>query len=140
MLEPFSNFFIEKHLAKFGVEVHRPLTVAHTIRDITFYDWQVARTLRTTRPYVTGRLGGEGTENVASALRYAKQGFDGLIHVKPFGCMPEISAMPALYRISEDFHFPIVYFSFDSLTSETGIKTRLEAFYDMMVMRKERHA
>ena len=33
---------------------------------------------------------------------------------------------------------PILYFSFDSQTSETGIKTRLEAFIDMITMRKEK--
>ena len=31
---------------------------------------------------------------------------------------------------------PIIYFSFDSQTSETGIKTRLEAFYDMLKIKK----
>jgi len=32
---------------------------------------------------------------------------------------------------------PILYFSFDSQTSETGVKTRLEAFNDMLVMKKK---
>jgi predicted nucleotide-binding protein (sugar kinase/HSP70/actin superfamily) len=62
-----------------------------------------------------------------------------VIHVKPFACMPEISAMPMLYRISQDYQFPILYFSFDTLTSETGIKTRLEAFYDMIIMKEQWH-
>jgi hypothetical protein len=34
---------------------------------------------------------------------------------------------------------PIIYFSFDTLTSETGIKTRLEAFYDMLEMKARDH-
>ena len=32
----------------------------------------------------------------------------------------------------------IIFFSFDSNTSEVGVKTRLEAFYDMLEMRKIR--
>ena len=49
--------------------------------------------------------------------------------------MPEINAMPALHRISQDYGIPLIFFSFDTLTSETGIKTRLEAFYDMLLMK-----
>ena len=32
---------------------------------------------------------------------------------------------------------PILYLSFDTQTSETGLNTRLEAFYDMISMRKQ---
>lgn len=136
VLEPFSNFFMEKQLAQFGVEIHRPLSVSHSLLHYTFYERHINHLLKDAAPYINNAVGAHGTESVAQAVRFAKQGFDGLIHVKPFGCMPEINAMPALHRISEDFHFPILYFSFDSLTSETGIKTRLEAFYDMLKMRE----
>ncbi len=139
VLEPFSNFFIEKQLAAYGIEIHRPLTVSGTVRHYIFYDRHIQHLLADASPYLQHAIGAHGTESVAQAVRFAKQGFDGLIHVKPFGCMPEINAMPALHRVSEDFHFPILYFSFDSLTSETGIKTRLEAFYDMLVMREAKH-
>ena len=44
--------------------------------------------------------------------------------------------MPILQNISNDYRIPILNFSFDSQTSETGIKTRLEAFYDMVIARK----
>ena len=77
-----------------------------------------------------------GTESVAKAKMLAEKGFDGLIHIKPFGCMPEVNAMPILQKISKDYKIPILYFSFDSQTSETGVKTRLEAFYDMLIMKK----
>ena len=51
--------------------------------------------------------------------------------------MPEVNAMPMLQKISTDYKMPVLYFSFDSQTSETGIKTRIEAFYDMLVMKKK---
>jgi predicted nucleotide-binding protein (sugar kinase/HSP70/actin superfamily) len=94
--------------------------------------------LKHARPYLRRHVGAHGTESVAIAHRLAKKGFDGLIHVKPFACMPEINTMPALHKLSRDFQFPIIYFSFDSQTSETGIKTRLEAFYDMLMMKKDK--
>lgn len=136
VLEPFSNFFIERQLAEYGIEIHRPLTFSSEVRNYIFYDRHIRHLLEETTPYLQQAVGAHGTASVAEALRFAKNSFDGMIHVKPFGCMPEINAMPALHRVSEDFQFPILYFSFDSLTAETGIKTRLEAFYDMIMMRK----
>ena len=88
--------------------------------------------------YLKYHIGADGTDSVANSKTLAELGFDGIIHVKPFGCTPEVNAIPMLQNISKDYQIPILYFSFDSLTSETGIKTRLEAFYDMLVMQKEK--
>lgn len=41
-----------------------------------------------------------------------------------------------LQRISRDTGVPILYLSYDSQTSDTGLDTRLEAFYDMLAMKK----
>ena len=65
-------------------------------------------------------------------------GCDGIIQVKSFGCTPEIDAMPILDNVSKDFNIPVLHFSFDSQTSETGVRTRLEAFYDMVEARKNK--
>ena len=45
-------------------------------------------------------------------------------------------AIPALQNISADYHIPILYLSYDTQTSDTGIETRLEAFYDMLSMKR----
>ena len=66
-----------------------------------------------------------------------KKGFDGLVHVKSFGCTPEMDAVPVLHNISSDYKIPVLYLNYDTQTSDTGIETRLEAFYDMIAMRKE---
>ena len=44
--------------------------------------------------------------------------------------------MPVLQRISRDYRVPVLFLSYDSQTSDTGLDTRLEAFYDMIAMRK----
>ena len=85
---------------------------------------------------ITG-CGATAMATIDAALHYAKSGFDGIIHVKSAGCTPEIDAIPALQNISADYHVPILYLSFDTQTSETGLNTRLEAFYDMISMRKQ---
>jgi len=54
--------------------------------------------------------------------------------------MPEVNAMAVLQRLSREHTFPILFVSFDSQTSETGLLTRLDAFCDMLRMRKGRAA
>ncbi len=66
-------------------------------------------------------------------------GFDGILHLKSFGCTPEISAMNILPIISNEYKIPILYFSFDAEDNEVGIDTRLEAFYDMIKQKKKRN-
>jgi predicted nucleotide-binding protein (sugar kinase/HSP70/actin superfamily) len=133
LMEPFSNYFIEKELARFGIEVERFVTLSYLL----FSKRGPRDSLKEADGYLTSHVGAEGTDSVAKAVKLAKAGYDGLIHLKPFGCAPEINCMPALRRVSEDFKIPVLYFSFDSHTSETGVKTRLEAFYDMLLMKKK---
>ena len=70
--------------------------------------------------------------------RYADAGFDGIVHVKSFGCTPEVDAMAVLQNISADRGIPILYLSYDSQTGDAGIQTRLEAFYDMIDMKRRK--
>lgn len=87
--------------------------------------------------YVKFNIGPTTTWTVNSALDYARQGFDGIIHVKSFGCTPEIDAIPVLQNISRDYHIPILYLSYDTQNSDTGLDTRLEAFFDMLERKKK---
>lgn len=75
---------------------------------------------------------------LAATKQYIEEGYDGVIHLKSAGCTPEIDVMPVLQKMSRDYGVPILYLSYDSQTSDTGLDTRLEAFYDMIAMRKAR--
>lgn len=139
LMEPFSNFFVERELARRGVEVHRYVSVtnmfdnggknkhAHLREIIAHAD-----------PYLRYHIGADGTESVATTNRLMKEGYDGVLHLKPFGCMPEVNAMAALQRLSREHTFPVLFISFDAQTSETGLATRLDAFCDMLRMRKRK--
>ena len=131
IMEPFSNHFLEKELAAMRVHVGRNMNVSSTV-----FHGKVPRTLKKVQQYVKYDIGATGVETINAALGFARKGYDGLIHVKSFGCMPEIDAMKVLQNISQDLGIPILYLSFDTQTGETGVKTRLEAFHDMLVMRK----
>lgn len=133
-MEPFSTFFLEKELASLGIHVKRYTTVTYLL-------FQKGRTLKKhikyANEYIEYALGADGTESVAHTLELIEKGYDGIIHIKPFGCTPEVNAMPILQRISAEKEIPIMYLTFDSQTSQTGVKTRIEAFYDMLLMKKE---
>jgi predicted nucleotide-binding protein (sugar kinase/HSP70/actin superfamily) len=142
LMEPYSNYFIERELARAGIEVHRFVTLSgilgHNSR--RGYGRYIEEMLSFAGPYLEYHVGADGTESVARAHTLMREGFDGVIHLKPFGCMPEVNAMAALQRMSRENTFPILFMSFDAQTSETGIRTRLEAFTDMLKMRREWNA
>ncbi|MDF2685819.1 MAG: hypothetical protein K0S55_1000 [Clostridia bacterium] len=134
LMEPFSNYFIEKELAKNKIQVSRFITVTFLLFQKSLIRKKI---LNGAGKYLKYEIGADGTDSVEKSKMLAEKGYDGIIHLKPFGCMPEVNAMPILQNIGKDYKIPILYFSFDSQTSETGVKTRLEAFYDMLLMRKE---
>ena len=135
LMEPFSNYFMEKELAKNKIAVSRYITVTYLLLEKAK---KQKKTLKAAGQYLKYTIGADGTDSVARSKQLAEKGYDGIIHIKPFGCTPEVNAMPMLQRISQNYKIPILYFSFDSQTSEAGVVTRLEAFYDMLLMRKER--
>jgi predicted nucleotide-binding protein (sugar kinase/HSP70/actin superfamily) len=134
VMEPFSNYFIEKELAKKGIQVTRFITVTYLFQKHK----DKKQLIKSCGKYLKYEIGADGTDSVARTKQLAQAGYDGVIHVKPFGCTPEVNAMPMLQNISNDYKMPVLYFSFDSQTSETGIKTRLEAFHDMIMMKREK--
>jgi predicted nucleotide-binding protein (sugar kinase/HSP70/actin superfamily) len=133
-MEPFSSFFLEKELAKMNIEVKRYTTATYLLFE---KGKEEKKLIKSANKYIKYALGADGTESVAHSKEMCEEGFDGIIHVKPFGCTPEINAIPILQKISRDYNVPIIYFTFDMQSSEVGIKTRLEAFYDMLKMKKE---
>jgi predicted nucleotide-binding protein (sugar kinase/HSP70/actin superfamily) len=133
LMEPFSNYYIEKELAKNKMMVSRFITVSYLLFEKSK---QEKKRIEEAGKYLKYAIGADGTDSVARSKTLAEAGYDGIIHIKPFGCTPEVNSIPMLQKISNDYKIPILYFSFDSQTSQTGVKTRLEAFTDMLVMRK----
>jgi predicted nucleotide-binding protein (sugar kinase/HSP70/actin superfamily) len=77
-------------------------------------------------------------------LRQARAGFDGLVHLAPFECVPEpalsgaegVMAQNVLRQLQDDI--PILSLSFDEQTARAGLVTRLEAFADLLHARAAR--
>lgn len=134
-MEPFASYFLEKELANMNIEIKRFTNLTYLLLQ---KKKETKKLLRKAKKYCKYTLGADGMDNVARCLILKEEGYDGIIHIKPFGCTPEIGAMPIIDKVCHEENIPIIYFSFDSSTSEVGIKTRLEAFYDMLKMKKEK--
>jgi hypothetical protein len=63
---------------------------------------------------------------------------DGVIHLAPFSCTPEVMAHNALLTLQRECQVPILSLSFDEHTGRAGLLTRLEAFVDILERRRLR--
>lgn len=135
-MEQFSSNNIEKELTALGAVTKRYTTITYLFVKKPL---EMKRLIKKSSKYIEYELGADGTTSIAHAIELADSGYDGIIHIKPFGCTPEENAIPILQKISKDKNIPIMYLTFDTQNSNTGIKTRLEAFYDMLSMNKERN-
>ncbi len=132
-VDAHSNLYLERKFLDMGVELYRMMNL--TNRNLRYNEPNLRRSVA---EYVSFDMGPTSTMTIAAAKNYAEQGFDGIVHMKSSGCTPEIDCMPVLQRISRDYHIPVLFLSYDSQTSDTGLDTRIEAFYDMIAMRKAR--
>jgi Uncharacterized protein conserved in bacteria len=133
-MEPFSSYFLEQELASMNIEVKRFTNATYLIFKKRF---EKKKMLNYAKKYIKYQIGADGLDNVYRTLKLIDEGYDGIIHIKPFGCTPEVGAIPIIDKICKEKKMPVIYFSFDNQTSIEGIKTRLEAFYDMLNMKKE---
>ncbi|MCL1914009.1 MAG: hypothetical protein FWG10_09075 [Eubacteriaceae bacterium] len=131
VVEPFSNGHIERWLANNHVEIHRPFDLSRMAVAV----FTVAEQIGRSGGYVNYNIGSTANDAIAQAYGMMQNGIDGIIHIKPSACSPEITAMSILQNMSRDFGVPVMYLTFDTETSEAGFHTRLEAFLDMILMK-----
>ncbi|MDP2871394.1 MAG: acyl-CoA dehydratase activase-related protein [Bacillota bacterium] len=141
LVEPSSNFEIEETLGELGVETERSIYVGGWAAESNLLGSPGTGRNETAaelaRPYLAEMIGGHGQGSVGHALMFARAGFDGVIQLAPFTCIPEIVAKAVLERVSREIGIPVLSLSLDELTGKAGLLTRLEAFRDLLGRRRE---
>jgi predicted nucleotide-binding protein (sugar kinase/HSP70/actin superfamily) len=136
LLEPYANLQMEKLLGEMGVTVERSIYISHWIKEhlvLSSLRLKGSRNInKAAAPYLNHFVGGHGRESVGKTVLYARRGFDGVIHILPFTCTPEIVAQSILPAVSEEQGIPVISFSLDEQSGEAGFVTRLEAFLDLL--------
>jgi predicted nucleotide-binding protein (sugar kinase/HSP70/actin superfamily) len=140
VLENYANMNVEDRLGDMGVEVHRGVWLSDWLNDRfrfkLFRRNQFKWALQKARPYLRDPSGGDSIESVGKSIHFARKGFDGIVHLMPFTCMPELVAQTILTRVASDLNIPVLTLIFDEHTSPGGVQTRLEAFVDLIKQRR----
>ncbi|MBA7470611.1 hypothetical protein ES707_05898 [subsurface metagenome] len=137
LLEPFSNMDVEKELGRLGVEVRRSIFTSEWTKFSLFLNPlgvnEKDRLHKAAMPYLKRDIGGEGWESVGEKVLHAKD-YDGLVHLAPFTCMPEIVAQNIMPSTKENI--PVLTILCDEQLGKPGMLTRLEAFVDLIKHRR----
>ena len=132
-MDSAANNNIEKTLLNEGVILYRYTNLSYLLIKKKFSQYKI---LNKSKKYLKYSLGADGTESVYHTLEHCKKGIDGIIHIKSYGCVPELNAIPILNEICDDYQVPILYLSFDGENQNANIDTKIEAFMDMLKSKK----
>lgn len=140
--DEFSNQNIERELGKMGVETRRSLTVGSFLKDAIIpkafqnKETHLQRAERMAKPYLMRDIGGDALECISDVVFAQKKGKDGIIHISPFTCMPEIMSQNIFPTMRTEHDIPLLALIMDEQTGKAGYITRLEAFVDLMRRKK----
>lgn len=140
VIEPAINLYIMKRLNDLGVVAYTPITFTRWIdlgRRLNFFKkYHHQQAVKKAKPYLGYRLGGKAQESIGGTILFKEEGWDGVIHLYPFTCMPEIISRSILPQISKEHDMPVLSLVLDEHTGEAGLQTRLEAFVDLLERKK----
>ncbi len=140
-LEQDVNHYLMRELGELGVEVYKSFDV---------YDWVMHKFDTNKRrkelekkanKYIPRDIGGEAVWNMGDYLHAQEEGYNGFVHLYPFACMPEVSFKSILDANTEnEFYLPHIHFSLDEQSGFEGMRTRIEAFTDLMKENREHNS
>jgi predicted nucleotide-binding protein (sugar kinase/HSP70/actin superfamily) len=141
VVDPYANGQLERRLAQLGAEPCRVLWQT----DYILHGAKLGRlgcrggkpaALRAARPFMPEDIGGDAAANVGHAVIGHKRGDDGMIHLKPFGCMVEFIAENVLRTVSKKLDFPIMSLTLDDVNGAERLDVRVEAFVENLFRRR----
>lgn len=142
VLDSFSNLEIEKELGRLGVHVHRKLNMSDWTKEfltpafLRFAETHGQKAERFAKSFLTRDIGGDAIESIGDAVHASQNNSDGLIHLLPFTCMPEIITQNILPSFRAESDFPVLSLVLDEQMGKAGYVTRIEAFVDLIRRRR----
>lgn len=138
VLEPSINHNIKSQLERMGATVHITLSIKELLTD-SFRRSRKRKKLRERCwEYFDrdGDPGGHGLHSVEDTLFWSERKIDGLIHVTPLTCHPEILVEDAIDYICHDNKIPLLRIKIDETISPLNIGTRVETFFELIKRKK----
>ncbi|MHA1820939.1 MAG: CoA protein activase [Promethearchaeota archaeon] len=137
-LEPAVNIDLRKKLGEMQIEVHQNLSLFDWTLHKFHMNYHRKHLEKLSDPYIKYDIGGEAKWVIGEYILANQMGMDGFIHIYPFTCMPEVTARSIITAWDEP-KVPAIFFSFDEQSGTEGMKTRLEAFRDLMFDKRRKH-
>lgn len=144
LLEPYVNQEIEKTLGEMGIEVQRQIWFSDWLENVlkpSLFNKKEChrdRCVRHAKKYMKRPIGGECIETIGDAVYAAQNNIDGVIHIMPFSCMPEIVSQNILSKVSKEENIPVLSLVLDEQTGKAGYITRIEAFIDLVKRKRQK--
>jgi predicted nucleotide-binding protein (sugar kinase/HSP70/actin superfamily) len=141
VMESSINMDMEELLAGFGCEVERNQYLSEWVEHNLFrYFNKETRDqmfIDKGKPYIKRAIGGHAQQTVGAIVDFKERKFDGIIHLMPFACLPELISQSIMPKVSEDQDIPILTLAIDEQTGQTNALTRIEAFIDLVKNKKK---
>jgi predicted CoA-substrate-specific enzyme activase len=77
--------------------------------------------------YLTPAVEGEAILSLGRVVEYAEHGFDGIVNIIPFGCMPGVIVSLLLHQFRRDYGLPVLNVVVEG-TKDPGESIRFDAF------------
>jgi len=87
--------------------------------------------------YLSREIEGEAILSMGRAVEYAEHGFNGIVNIMPFGCMPGTVTSALLHQFRDQHSLPVFNLVVDG-TKDPGLDIRLEAFYHQSCEHRQR--
>jgi predicted nucleotide-binding protein (sugar kinase/HSP70/actin superfamily) len=140
VMEPSINMDMEELLCKLGCEVERSQYLSewvdHNLLPNIFKKSRDAMFIEKGKPYIGRAMGGHAQQSVGAIVDFKDRNFDGIIHLMPFACLPELISQSIIPRISKEHNIPVLTLAIDEQTGQTNALTRIEAFIDLVRNKK----
>ncbi len=106
--------------------------IKHFLKDASIKDL-----IKKGKPYIDDSYKGDPVLSMGKVVEYVEHGYDGIVNVIPFHCMPGTVVNGVLERFQKDYYgIPCLKLSFDG-QEQTNEETRLEAFMHQAYQRME---
>ena len=140
IMESAVNMEIEKRLNGLGAEAVNVQCVSdwvhHNLIPKKINKSKSWKMIDKGKKYMRYACGGHALENTGWISEFGEEGFDGIVHLMPFGCLPELVTRSMIPQISEDYDLPSLSVSLDEQMGEANLQTRVEAFIDLCRSKK----
>jgi len=142
VMDPHINRGVEQKLGELGAEVTRTSWFStHILRSLKRnrmeHHSERIRFFEASKAYLGYDVGAECNLSIGEAIIRSQEGYDGVVHLMPFACMPETTASGILTRAGKDWDIPILTLILDEQEIEGRIQTLLEAFIEMLQWKRK---